>query len=258
MRQAQPGSSRAAEAAGIEDSAMRAFIATVAAEEPSGPTWCPGWSVQEIAAHVTGAAEERADLITEHLAGQPGRPTRSWEEREPPLRALPAAALRGHLVAEAVRFEQAAARMRETDVIEYTGWPMTAELLRRHSRSEAALHRWDLVGDDQASRQLLTDPALARHALAAFAAIPALPEARRWAELPPGSLIRLRVAGEPDVLARPGQPPTLVSPDGLGTVIELDHRERLLVLWGRVPARLRDHRSPGDGIDDILQRLTQA
>jgi hypothetical protein len=51
---------------------------------------------------------------------------------------------------------------------------MTAERLRAHSHSEAALHRWDLVGDDDISIRLVSDPSMVTHALAAFDALPAL------------------------------------------------------------------------------------
>src|SRR5271166_1351953 len=82
----------------VRDEAMRAFIATLSALEETAPTWCPGWSVHYLTAHVAAAAAERANLIEDYLAGKPGRATRSWEVREPPFRAMPDAALRQKLV----------------------------------------------------------------------------------------------------------------------------------------------------------------
>jgi hypothetical protein len=73
----------------ISDQAMRSFIAALPAEEATAPTWCPGCSSHELVAHVAAAAQERADLIEEHLAGRPARPARSWEKREPPFRHCP-------------------------------------------------------------------------------------------------------------------------------------------------------------------------
>jgi hypothetical protein len=73
----------------ITDEAMRAFIETAAGVDGTAPIWCPGCSAHEIVAHVAAAAQERANVIEEHAAGRPGRPTRSWEEREAPFRALP-------------------------------------------------------------------------------------------------------------------------------------------------------------------------
>jgi hypothetical protein len=251
-----PGSNLLENTSEISDEAMRAFIAVLPAEEATAPTWCPGWSSHEIVAHVAAAAQERADLIDEHLAGRPVRPTRSWEKREPPFRALPDAQLRQCLVAEAARFEGAVAGMADDDSIDYTGWAMSAERLRTHSHSEASLHRWDLVGDDGVSRRLLAQPRLTSHALAAFAAIPALLEAQRWTD-PPFTTgpVRWHSPGQPDVLVEPGSGLSLVSPADRGTVIVMDAHERLLVLWGRCPAPLRSPSRNAETIDDILSRL---
>jgi hypothetical protein len=140
--------------------------------------------------------------------------------------------------------------------IQYTGWSMTALRLRTHSRSEAALHRWDLVGDDTVGSHLLSDPTLTRHALTVFAAIPALAEARRWidasfTERP----VRLRSSAEPDVLITPAVGLSLVASEGSDVVIEMDPADRLLVLWGRCPAKLRHPDGNAESIDDLLERL---
>jgi hypothetical protein len=42
----------------------------------------------------------------------------------------------------------------------FTGTELTAEQLMTHARSEAAIHRWDLVGDDDVSDELLAQPEL--------------------------------------------------------------------------------------------------
>ncbi|MBV8181375.1 MAG: maleylpyruvate isomerase N-terminal domain-containing protein [Mycobacterium sp.] len=104
----------------MRDEAMRAFISGLSRLEATAPTWCAGWSVHELTAHVTAAAEERANLIDNHLAGKPARATRSWEEREPPFRAMPDAELRERLVEHAVRFESGVAALKEEDAILYT------------------------------------------------------------------------------------------------------------------------------------------
>jgi Mycothiol maleylpyruvate isomerase N-terminal domain len=80
-------------------------------------TWCSGWSAHDLTAHVTAAAEERADLIDDHLAGKPSRATRSREVREPPFRAMPDAVLRERLQENAVRFERNVSALREDDTI---------------------------------------------------------------------------------------------------------------------------------------------
>jgi len=212
---------------------MREFIASLSHLQASAPTWCSGWSVHEVAAHVAAAAEERADLIDDHLAGKPLRPTRSWEVREPPFRAMPDALLRERLVEHAVRFESKVASLNDGDTVVYTGWGMTAERLRMHSHSEAVLHRWDLVGDDDIGIRLLSDPALADHALAVFDALPMLSEAERWRRHPVPASVMLRA-------------------------LELRPHELPLVLWGRCPARLRNPNANAENIDDVLRRLANA
>ncbi|OBI16671.1 hypothetical protein A5712_25310 [Mycobacterium sp. E2327] len=81
-----------AQAANLRDEAMCELISSLSTLQATAPTWCAGWSAHELTAHVAAAAEERANLIEDHLAGKPSRATRSWEVREPPFRALPALA----------------------------------------------------------------------------------------------------------------------------------------------------------------------
>ncbi|MCV7442491.1 maleylpyruvate isomerase N-terminal domain-containing protein [Mycobacterium paraense] len=240
---------------GLRDEAMRAFVASLSRLLPTAPTWCAGWSAHELAAHVTAAAEERANLIDDRLAGRPARPTRSWEVREPPFRAMPDPELRQRLVEHAARFESKVAALDESDTVVYTGWAMTPDRLRMHSHSEAVLHRWDLVGDDDVGVRLLSDPAMVAHALAAFEALPALAEARRWRrpDVAPRPVI-LRSAGRADLAVAPGKGLSATAPRD-GVVVELRPHELPLVLWGRCPPRLRDPHAGAETLDDVLRRL---
>ncbi|OBJ63672.1 maleylpyruvate isomerase N-terminal domain-containing protein [Mycobacterium colombiense] len=239
----------------LRDEAMRAFVSSLSRLHPTAPTWCPDWSVHDLTAHVTAAAQERADLIDEHLAGKPTRATRSWEVREPPFRAMADELLRECLLEHAVRFESKVAALGDGDTIVYTGWTMTADRLRMHSHSEAALHRWDLVGDDATSIRLLADPAMVTHAIAAFGALPAMTESRRWCD---GNVLSrplvLRCAGRPDVVVTPGGSARPAG-DGDGVLIELERHELPLVLWGRLPSRLRDANVGAQTLDDLLRHL---
>lgn len=240
----------------LRDEAMREFISTLSGLQATAPTWCAGWSAHDLTAHVAAAAEERANLIEEHVAGAPPRATRPWDVREPPLRAMTDAALRKQLVEQAMRFELALAALRADDTIAYTGWTMSAERLRMHSHSEAALHRWDLVGDDDVGARLLSDPAMVTHALAVFDAVPALPEAQRWRS--PGMVawpLILRSVGRPDVVLRPNETVSATA-DGAGVVLELRPHEVPLVLWGRCPASLRDPNANAETLDSVLRRLS--
>jgi hypothetical protein len=242
-------------ALGLRDDAMRAFITTLSQLPATAPTWCSGWSAHDLAAHIAAAAEERANLIDDHLAGKPTRATRPWEVREPPFRAMPDSLLRERLAEQALRFESSVAALDPDDTIIYTGWAMTAERLRMHSHSEAVLHRWDLVGDDDISIRLLSDPAMVTHALTVFTAIPALAEAQRWRQsswlCQP---VILRSGTQPDVVVTPGQGLS-VAADGHAPVIELRPHELPLLLWGRCPERLRDPNANAETIAGVLQRL---
>ncbi|OBK43752.1 maleylpyruvate isomerase N-terminal domain-containing protein [Mycobacterium sp. 1081908.1] len=228
------------EIANLRDEAMRELISSLSDVHATAPTWCAGWSAHELTAHVAAAAEERANLIEDHLAGRPARPTRSWEVREPPFRAMPDAQLRERLVEHAIRFESSVAALPEGHTIMYTGWAMTAQRLRMHSHSEAVLHRWDLVGDDDVSVRSLSDPAMVSHALAVFDAMPALAEARRS-------------CGR-DLVVRPGEGLS-VTASGHSLAIDLRPHELPLFLWGRCPSRLRDPNANAETLDDVLQRL---
>jgi uncharacterized protein (TIGR03083 family) len=239
----------------VRDEAMREFVSSLSQLAATAPTWCSGWSVHDLTAHVAAAAAERANLIDDHLAGKPTRATRSWEVREPPFRAMPDVVLRERLVEHAVRFELSVAALNEGDAILYTGWAMTAERLRMHSHSEAVLHRWDLVGDDDVSIRLLSDPAMVTPALAVFDAMPALAESQRWRR--PNLLsvpVILRSGGRPDVVVTPGKGLSATG-NGHGVVIELPPHELPLLLWGRCPSRLRHPNANAETMEDVLQRL---
>lgn len=244
---------------GIEDRAIAAFVAAFAGIDPTAPTWCVGWSARETAAHVGAADAECADLVEEHLAGKPTRPTRTWDEREEPYRAMSGGPLRDALIANALRFQRAVGGMDESDTIVFTGWTMSGKLLRTHSSSEATMHRWDLVGSDPTSVELLGDPALTRHVVTLFTAVPELDENGRWSQ-PRFTTepLRLRAAGQPDVLVTPGTGLTVVPANDPEPVIELSPHDRLLVLWGRCPPALRPSVGGPETVDDLLARLVAA
>lgn len=128
-------------------------------------------------------------------------------------------------------------------VIPFTGLRMKAASFAVHARSELALHRWDMVGDDELSWQFLERPDLTEHAVRVMG--PLLLARGCAADRQPGEPFsaRLRVAGGPDVLVRRdpgGASLDFRAPDG--PALETDAAARLLFLWGRRPsdpARLR-------------------
>jgi hypothetical protein len=93
-------------------------------------------------------------------------PTREFEEREAPYIALRDRALRRRFVVEGLALTAALRRlqaMRPSATVTFTGWDMSHAEMVTHGRSELALHRWDLIGSDEVSEQLLSDTALLAH-----------------------------------------------------------------------------------------------
>src|SRR6201999_923208 len=85
----------------------------------------------------------------------------------------------------------------------FTGRPFSAALAYTHGRSEAAIHRWDIAGDDETSMQLLTAPELTAHAVEMLNTLPILCEAplsrARVAKIRKLRIV-LRSPSEPDVV----------------------------------------------------------
>lgn len=160
----------------------QALMATLDEMPPTSPTACAGWSAHDIAAHLAAGSKEIADLIENKLAGRPERPTRGFAEREAPFAALSSSELRKAMAAEGGRKQAASQALAETDEpsFQFTGRSFNVVQLSTHSRSEAALHRWDVAGDDDISEQLLTQPDLTRHAVDVLNTLPSLFEAPGW------------------------------------------------------------------------------
>lgn len=218
-----------------------AALASVLDEvDPRSPTACAGWTAHDLVAHLAAGAKETADLIDQRLAGVPVRATRSFEEREPPFRALPHDELRTALADQSrrkVAAIEALADREEEASVPFTGTTMTAPRFSTHARSEAALHRWDLVGDDDISDRLLAQTELTRHAVSLLNAIPILHESSRIREGESPSRIVLRSPGQPDVVLAVGeQVPFEVVDNGPAdgdVIVTTDAANRLLVIWGR-------------------------
>jgi hypothetical protein len=201
--------------------------------------------VHDLVAHLAAGAKENADLIEDALAGRPARATRTFAEREPAFVAMPDEQLRQELVGQSRRkvaaVEALAARGPDA-TYQFTGRPFTAVLAQTHARSEAAIHRWDIAGDDETSMELLAAPELTSHAVDILNTLPILCEA---------PLSRARVAHIHElriVLRSPAQPDVVmdIDPDGArfelseigqpadgDAVVETDPAHRLLSIWGR-------------------------
>jgi uncharacterized protein (TIGR03083 family) len=222
----------------------RAILATLRGLPATAPTACTGWTAHHVAAHLAAGSREIADLTEDRAAGRPPRPTRAFEERERPYRAMPYADVLDEMAVQTRRkltAYEALVEASDESAIDFTGTAITVDELTTHSRSEAALHRWDLVGDDPHADELLADPELTAHAVKILNRMPELSESARSiaARAAPHGRPRivLRAPGSPDVgLDTAGHGKAgLAAADSLDgdLVITTDPAHRLLVLWGR-------------------------
>lgn len=219
------------------------FVATLLAASPSQLTACRGWMVHEVTAHLAAGSEEIADLIESHLAGAGLRPTRSFDEREAPYRAMDDPTLSRHFFEQVERSKQARQRLAHhaDDTVLFTGRAMTAAEFVTHSRSERAIHRWDIVGRDEIGWEMLAQPDLTLHALKILTDMTVLPETLdnrlRVAAYRSGDFdVRLRSEPHDDVVVSlsGGSLTVRSEPPGDGQVdARLDPAARLLALWGR-------------------------
>jgi hypothetical protein len=217
------------------------FEEAVRERRPESGTWCEAWTVRDIVAHQAGNAEELARVLAAHLAGDPVE-TRSFEEREAPLRKLADGDLWAALVERMGRLSDVAAAGDNvpagTDVA-WTGRTMQVPWFAEHMREELILHGWDITGDNVAAQQRLSQPWMTDHSVVAVGA-PLLRKGTQHLGLRAGERIeaRLRVSGRDDVTvtADPlGATISLTEVDGSAD-IETDAAARVLLLWGRRPA----------------------
>jgi len=249
--------------AGHAWSAMRpeadAFFAALEQSPPDACCGCAGWTAHELVAHLAAAAIEVALNLEAYGEGRPVPATRGFEEREAPWRAKSATTLRRELPGALGRMNAAIDAVLAAEphaVVPWTGRQMVVATFVTHLRSELALHRFDLVGDDEEGATLLAQPELTAHA-ATVLARPLLARGSR--------VLTERCEPVRLTLASPGEPDVTVVVDGGGARLELEeHRAtepialcdpgaRLLMLWGRRPGDPRRVRAPGGAA--MLSRL---
>ncbi|GAA2141820.1 maleylpyruvate isomerase N-terminal domain-containing protein [Actinomadura napierensis] len=241
--------------------AAEAMLTTLQDLPPNALTWCGGWTVHHVGAHIAGNYLEALRHIEAYAEGSPLTSTRSFEEREPPLRALPEERLLATVEQAEERMRRAAEAVVADDPdaeLTWTGRPFRVADFLSHMRNECALHRWDLVGDDDTSVALLSDPALLKHSVTAVGAGPLCARGLRAVDESGPFSARMRTEGQPDLLVEVagGEPAlSLTDPSGEATVAG-DQAARLLMLWGRVPSPPMRLRRVGPQDDsDRLQAL---
>jgi uncharacterized protein (TIGR03083 family) len=218
---------------------LTAILATLDDLPPNVLTSCPGWTAHHLAAHICGNYEEILDHVEAFATGQPRERTRSWEEREAPLRELDHNDLLRRIEVQAVDTANAidAAVEDNPDAsLQWTGRTVPVANFATHLRSEDALHRWDLVGDDDVSYALLAQEDLLRHAVT-FIGRPLLDRGLSAGAGTEPFVARVRSPGQDDLIveAGAGEARISVGPSGDAATIEGDPGARLLLLWGRKP-----------------------
>ena len=213
---------------------------------------CEGWTAHEVTAHLAATAAEITRHLQPYLQGEPIPQTRSFEQREPPYRELSNAALLARLEAEDASMREALVQVlgKEPDaVIPWTGRQMAVAKFLPHMRNEYAVHRWDFVGDDDTSTQLLSQPELTAHAVSVLGEI-LLRRGRQHDPSPEQDFhVRLRAtdAAGPDVeVVVDSGHAALHEASGHGDepYVEMDAAARTLFIWGRRPdhrGRIRSH-----------------
>lgn len=219
----------------------QAFLTSAVQARPDAVSACAGWTTHDILAHIAGGAAEVRRHLEPYLHGDPVPPTRSFDEREAPLRALDHDTLLDRLTTEdqALRTVLGDVLEREPDaVIAWTGRPITVATFLPHVRNEYALHRWDIVGDDDTSLELLVDPDLIEHSVGVLGQ--ALLAAGHAHDPHPETdfHVRLRATNQRDLRVSVENSQTSLSwadDDHDEPSVDLDAAARLLFIWGRRP-----------------------
>jgi uncharacterized protein (TIGR03083 family) len=221
-----------------------ALMATLEKVPPNAPTACAGWTVRNILAHFAGGSKEVADLLELKVNHHKQRPTMGFGEREAPFLALDDGELAQAMAVQSDRMAAAVSALTATDdpSFLFTGTTLTVAQFATHMRSELALHRWDIVGDDDVSEKLLTQADLSRHAVNVLDSMPLLYEAPDWraklAGVTGGLRIVLRSPNTADIVYEhtPAGARFEVVENGTASgdaVVTTDVANRYLTIWGR-------------------------
>ena len=235
------------------------FVTALESNDPGALTACPGRTVHSIGAHLAGNCREIALHVEAQLAGRPLTRTRAFDEREPEFRVMAAPQLLRCVVDGEQRLRAGLGELLARDedpILRWTGRQVHAAGFLKHSRSECAVHRWDIVGDDAVSAVLLSQQDLFEHVITFLGALPMTARGRATGAGTGRALhARVRAPGQPDLLVgtHHGEPRLVsVEPEGEALVVG-DAAARLLFLWGRRATPFNRLRC--NGTADDLARL---
>jgi len=241
-----------------------ALLETITRTPPHAPTACDGWRCHELVAHLAAGAAEMATHTERALTGAPPLATTDHARREAPFVAMADDELRTRLVSEALRLQAAVDAVRRTGApVHFAGRAMAPDEITLHGRSEAALHRWDLAGDDDTGDDLLSQPELTEHAVTVLNSMVSGSPESTASRVPPMGPVRWPF---PLTVASPGRPDVALVFDTTGPRLELaepcrhpvavaDPAARLLALWGRRSERAVTWTTDGDGAELLARFL---
>lgn len=197
--------------------------------------------MHDIGAHLAGVYEEVVRHVQAYAAGSPLTSTRSFEEREAPFKELSPDELLAFIDGEEEHMRQeiyAVINKEPEATLWWTGRWMRVDAFLSHLRNECALHRWDMVGDDEIGVKLLATFDLFKHAVTNIGSKPLCGRGvEKYGDELSGLEARIRTEGQSDLHVTVSDTvPTweLVDPSGEPTVIG-DQGARTLLLWGRSP-----------------------
>jgi uncharacterized damage-inducible protein DinB len=216
--------------------AFNSFADTLSQLPFSALTACSDWTVRDVAVHMVSGADEILRHLKPALDQTPIPATRSFAEREAAWADVSDANLRSQLPILVADVNQHLDDLLTRDPAHVMPWSrrqMPTAMFRSHLRNEFALHRWDMIGNDDVSRQLLSDPSLTTHTVGALAG----PLLARAAPMPEAWSARLRSGEQPDVVIRSstsnGLTMTLEDQTDEAPTVDADPDIRLLLLWNR-------------------------
>jgi hypothetical protein len=241
---------------------VEAFLTALQDLPPRAFTGCAEWTVHDVGAHLAGIYEEVVRHIEAYSEGRPLTATRTFEEREARFKTFSPDDLLASVDVgdETMRRLISAVLDHEPDAsLAWTGREMRVDAFLTHLRSECAIHRRDLVGDDETSGILLGDFGLLKHAVTAIGAGPICARGIAAGATDGPSLVgRIRSPDLDDlvVTTTPGTARLELADQEGGATIEGDEAARLLLFWGRDPEPATRLRAVDPGTDAVrIRRL---